>query len=139
MSGAADQIDLDRLLFEVCRGEKPRKLFVFAWAKITECEDRFYIEEIAWTDIALGKFDDEASLKENLQEIDPKSYEVTQPGCYLMRGLFDIKTDSDDYKRWDYLEENIIEFDFMCTIEEHERPETSFDSIEKLGLCDLFT
>jgi len=138
MSGNPEQLDLDRILFEVCSGERQRKLFVFAWAKITEDDGNFSIEEIAWADVMLGQFDDE-DLKNNLMDVDPKQHGVTEPGCYIMRGLFNIKTDSDDYRRWDYLEENIIEFDFVCTIEEHEKPETLFDPIESQSFFDLFT
>lgn len=133
----AEELDIDRILFEICSGERPRKLFVFAWAKITGDDSSFSIEEIAWTDVLLGLFDED-DLKHNLMDVDPKKYGVTEPGCYIMRGLFNIKTDSDDYRRWDYLEENIIDFDFMCTIGEHEKPETSFDPIEGQAFFDLF-
>lgn len=134
----AEELDIDRFLFDVCSGERPRKLFVHAWAKVTSNDNGdLSIEEIDWADVMLGHFPDD-DLKDNLIDVDPKQYGVTGSGCYIMRGLFNIKTDSDDYRRWDYLEENIIEFDFMCTIEEHEKPETSFDPIEDQTFFDLF-
>lgn len=138
MSADSEQLDIDRILFEVCSGERPRKLFLFAWAKIIEDDGSFSIEEIGWADVMLGHFADE-DLTNNLMDVDPKQYGVTEPGCYIMRGLFNIKTDSDDRRRWDYLEENIIEFDFMCTIGEHDKPETSFDPVESQAFFDLFT
>lgn len=133
----AEAQDLDQLLFDVCSEQRPRRLFVYAWAKIIQDDGSFSIDEIAWADIMLGHFPED-DLKDNLSDIDPKQYGVTEPGCYIMRGLFNIKTDSDDHRRWDYLEENIIEFDFMCTIEEHDKPETSFDPIEGQTFFDLF-
>lgn len=134
----AEELDIDRVLFDVCSGERPQKLFVLAWAKIVEDDGSFSIEEIDWSDVLLGQFDDVDDLKNNLMDVDPKQYGVTEPGCYIMRGLFNIKTDSDDYRRWSYLEEKIIEFDFICTIEEHDRPETGFEPIENVSFFDLF-
>jgi hypothetical protein len=136
MSGTPDKID--RLLFDVCSGAPSRKLFVLAWAKITEDDGRFCIEDIDWTEIMLGNWPEDNSLKVELQNIEPTNWEVTEPGCYIMRGLFDIKRDGDSCRSWEYLEEKIVEFDFMCTIDEHEKPETSFESIEDNNFFDLF-
>ena len=140
MSGAAEQIDTDRLIFDICSAERQhRKLFVTAWVVIRKEYSNLFISESDWSTISLGQWDDEDTLRQNFGDIEPKNYGVSEPGCYIMRALFDIKTDSDDYRRWEYLEEKIVEFDFMCTIEEHERPETGFIEVdESLNTPDSF-
>lgn len=133
MSGNSKQIDLDEILFEVCSSQPIRKLFVQAWVKIESEEDlmSLWITDVDWTLISLGIWDDEEALKDEIREIDVMNNSVIQPGCYIMRALFDIKTDSDDYRRWDYLESKMVEFDFMCTIEEHDNPVLGFVGVDE--------
>jgi hypothetical protein len=131
MSGVSEQLDFDREIFNLCVDRPFRKLFVEAWVVIRQDEisDKpdVRIDEIDHLSVQLGFWEDEESLKTELFEVVLDS--TLTPGCYLLQGLFDVKRDGDGYQYWYYLEENIVEFQFMCTIEEHEKPVTIFESI----------
>ena len=129
MSGDSEQLDFDRELFNLCADRPVRKLYVEAWVIIRQGDgvDRIglYIDQIEHIWIKLGNWESDEALKEELWEVelDP----TLTPGCYVLQGLFDVKKDSDDYRFWYYLEENIVEFEFICTIDEHENPVSLFE------------
>jgi hypothetical protein len=144
MSGNSEPplIDLDRLLFEACREQSSRQLFVTAWLVIdfAELADSTSLcpIEVDWVSTQLGQWPDEESLKQELLELDLDKAAISEAGCYLVQGLFTIKRDGDGYQYWYYLEEKIVEFDWQCSLAEYRNPVKLFDPVEASpGICDL--
>lgn len=129
--------ELHRLLFNTCKSHPSRVIFIEAWVRVEKIEEVFQITEVDAISYQLAHYDED-DAKTEIFEIDPKDWDVVLPGYYLMAGLFNIRWDSDDYRRWTYLEAEIVEFDFQVSIEEHDSYQQRFESINTESSDDLF-
>jgi hypothetical protein len=128
--------ELKHYLFELCSANKSKYVYVEAYVKIEKRETGYSITGVNWSytklDYHLSEEDVESSL------VDIESIEVEGEGYYVLKGLFSVEYDSDDYRSWCYLgEEHIIEYVFCSTIEEGNRNSEVINNIEGNYLFDF--
>lgn len=123
-------------IFDLC--DEGRYLFVEAFVEILKSKidkNKFFINDISGYTVKMGICPDEEISNElmNNLEIDPT--EIEGEGFYTVKGLFSICHDSDDYRSWIYLEQEIIEYVYEHSHEDEERW-ASFVPINSTELSD---
>lgn len=123
-------------LFDICSQNNPPYAYIIAYVKIEENDTRneFHITDVEWAETRLGWIDSD-DVRNDLLELIPVDIEV--PGYYLLKGLFPVEYDSDDYRSWAYTTEpEIVEYELQMALEQGEKYKKEW---EDLGdVTDLF-
>lgn len=122
-------------LFDLCSRGKMEYVYAEAWVKVVNCDDGYKIEEIDWTLTKLGDYDENV-LKDEIMEIEIP--DLDNEGFYILRVLFSVEYDRDDYRSWTYLTPEIYEFDFQITLEKAEEQQKEWDDLTSGKLPDDF-
>ncbi len=129
--------ELKEYLFEICTENRTKYIYVEAYVKVEKIIDldSYIISDVEWAYTKLDYHMDEQDVEDSLRELDVEGIE--KEGYYVLKGLFSVEYDSDDYRTWSYLgDTEIIEYTFCSTIEEGEKNNTIVDN---LGMnYDLF-
>lgn len=121
-------------LFDLCSQGKMEYVYAEAWVKIINSDGRYEIEEIDWTLTKLGYYDDK-DLRDEIMEIEIP--DLDNEGFYVLRCLFSIEYDSDDYRSWTYLTPEIYEFDLQITLEQAEKQQKEWEDLTSGELPDF--
>ncbi len=125
-------------IFDFLSGIREQYAYVVAFVKVSTDEKSGIrsITEINWMDtIPLGDENDE--IENSIRDID--NIEV-EDGYYIMKILFSVERDSDDYRSWHYYVSEISEFEFQPSIEKQEEWDKEMEELDKIEspLDDLF-
>lgn len=123
-------------LFNICSLTNPPYTYITAYVKIEQSDthDAFYITDVEWADTKLGWMDFD-EIKNELSELIPVDIEIS--GYYLLKGLFPIGYDYDDYRSWTYTSEpEIIQYELQMTLEQAEKYNQQFNDLGEV--TDLF-
>ncbi len=122
--------EIKQALFDICSQNNPPYTYIIAYVKI----EGNNITDVEWAETKIGRMDFD-DVKNDLLELTPVDIEV--PGYYLLKGLFPVKYDSDDYRSWVYTTEpEIVEYELQMTLEQGEKWKKEW---EDLGdVTDLF-
>jgi len=119
-----------QVLFDICSQNKPAYTYIIAYVKI----EGDNITDVEWAESKLLWMDFE-DIKNDLLELTPVDIEVS--GYYLLKGLFPVEYDSDDYRSWSYTTEpEIIEYELQMTFEQAEKYNEEFRDLG--DVTDLF-
>lgn len=121
-------------LFNLCSSSRFDHLYAEAWVKVVNSDGGYKIEEIDWALTKLGYYD-EKDLKDEIMEIEVPDLE--NEGFYILRCLFSVEYDSDDYRSWTYLTPEIFEFDLEITLEQAEIQQKEWDNLTSGELPDF--
>ncbi len=124
-------------IFNFLSGLREQYAYVVAFVKASTDEKSGIrsITEINWMDtIPSG---DEDEIEVSIRDIDRIDVE---DGYYIMKILFSVERDSDDYRSWHYYVPEIVEFEFQHSIEKQEEWDKEMEELDKIEspLDDLF-
>jgi hypothetical protein len=114
-------------LFDLCSSERMKYVYTEAWVKVVKSDSGYKIEEIDWTLTKLGYYD-EKDLKDEIMEIEVPDLEE-EDGFYVLKCLFSVEYDSDDYRSWTYLTPEIYKFDLQITLDQAEEQQKEWDDL----------
>ena len=121
-------------LFDLCSRGKMEYVYAESWIKVISSDGKYEISEIDWTLTKLGYYDDK-ELRDEIMEIDIP--DLDNEGFYILRCLFSVEYDSDDYRSWTYLVPEIFEFDLQITLEQAEKEQKEWDDLTSGELPDF--
>lgn len=121
-------------LFDLCSRGKMEYVYAESWIKVISSDGKYEISEIDWTLTKLGYYDDK-ELRDEIMEIDIP--DLGNEGFYILRCLFSVEYDSDDYRSWTYLVPEIFEFDLQITLEQAEKEQKEWDDLTSGELPDF--
>jgi hypothetical protein len=121
-------------IFDLCSQERLKYVFVESWVKIVD-DSGLRIEDVEWVITKLDPYND-LDLIDEIKQIEISGMDL-QDGYYLLKCLFSIRWDYDDYRSWPYLEPEIFEFDFKISLDEVKKQQEEFDELDTN--LDLFS
>ncbi len=107
-------------IFDLCKDNK-KYLYVDAFVEVVKSKDGYvFSNTVDWAMIGLGWYDDD-QLNDEILNIEPEYWGVTEEGWYMVHVLFTVHWDGDGYRDWTYLEPEIVEFNLQAPLEEVEK------------------
>lgn len=113
-------------IFNLC-SSNGRYVYVDAWVKIVKSDTGYEIEDVDWIISKLCCYD-EKDLEDEIKEIEIPC--LDSEGFYILRCLFSIEYDSDDYRDWTYLIPEISKFELQVTLAEYEKQQKEWEDLK---------
>lgn len=123
-------------IFDMCASHRMQYYYVEAWVTIVKEDDSLVISKIEWTIPKLGQEIPEEEVREAIKELELPD-DVTEAGEYLVKSLFSVEYDSDDFRSWEYLVDPIAEFELHITEAEQKRQQEEWDKLGINDSCEL--
>lgn len=127
-------------IFDLC--DENKYLFVEAYSveilKSELGENEFFINSIGGYTIKMGVCEESEMFAELMNNIEINSNDIDGEGFYTLKCLLSISYDSDDYRSWIVLEQEIIEFIYDYSHEDEKRWESQLPPDDGLSWDDLF-
>lgn len=126
-------------IFDLC--DRNKYLFVEAFVEILKSdsdENKFFIKDISWLSVKMGVCEENEITEELMNNLEIDAAEINGEGFYIIKGLFSICHDSDEYRGWIYLEQEIIEYVYEYSHKDQERWDSFVSNDNTEPLDDLF-
>lgn len=117
-------------VFSFCKENYDRYVYCEAFVCLTRNSNNEYcVYSVDWAVQFFGIYDEDL-LNDEIYNIE--DIEVEKEGWYMLRCLFTVDTDSDDYRTWTYLTPEEVEFKYQISIEEAEAEAEALNDISDL-------
>lgn len=113
----------EKAIFDFLRDDAKHYVFAVAFVDVryNKDTDKPFLNTTQWVIQTLGCYDD-AHLQDEILNLEPIDYNVTQEGYYEVNVLFSIHADDNGVgHHWNYLEPEQVEFEYAISIEEYEK------------------